>query len=77
MASVTVEMNVVVTAGKEGEGGFDIKVISFGGKKSYEEQQVHKITVELAPLTRREQSANKYLEDLLLKVDKMARGQPG
>jgi len=45
--SVVIEVNVVVTESKEGAGGFDLKVITASGKKSYEQQQVQKITVVL------------------------------
>jgi hypothetical protein len=45
--SVTIEVNVVVTRTKEGHGGIDLKVLTVGGAKAFEEQQVHKVVLNL------------------------------
>jgi len=56
--TVTVEVNVVVTETGEGGGGIDLQVITVSGKKTFENQQVQKITVVLKPiqLSRQERS---------------------
>jgi NTP-dependent ternary system trypsin peptidase co-occuring protein len=66
--SVTVEVNVTLTESTEGSGGFDIKVITLEGKESYEEEQVHKISVELSSLTRAEQRSRKYPDGVNLVI---------
>jgi len=43
--SMTIKVNVVITQTNEGKAGFDLKVITAGTKASYQEQQVHKVTV--------------------------------
>ena len=45
--SVTLEVNFVVSESYEGGGGIDLKVISASGKKTYAEEQVHKVSVSL------------------------------
>lgn len=45
--SVTLEVNFVVSESTEGGGGIDFKVLSASGKKTYQEQQVHKVSVAL------------------------------
>lgn len=45
--SVTLELNVVATTTTEGHGGVDLKVLTVGGAKSFEKQQVHKVVLNL------------------------------
>lgn len=45
--SMTIEVNFVVTRSGAGKGGLDFKIITAGGEKSYENQQVQKITLNL------------------------------
>ena len=52
---LTVEVNFVAVAAKDARGGLDFKVITIGGLnvgggKHYENQEVHKVTLELAAL---------------------------
>jgi hypothetical protein len=49
--SLTIEVNVVASRTREGEGGLDIKVLSIGGKRVSEHEKIHKITVELEALS--------------------------
>jgi hypothetical protein len=45
--SMTIEVHVVATHKREGKGGIDLRVLTIGGQKNYEHQQVHKITMTL------------------------------
>jgi Trypsin-co-occurring domain 2 len=45
---LTVEANFVVTKAKSGQGGLDLKIITVGGGRHVEHQQVHKLTLTLA-----------------------------
>ena len=47
--SLTLEVNVVATSAAEGGLGLDLKIVKADGKRSYEQQQVHKITLLLEP----------------------------
>jgi len=49
---LTLEVNFIVTKSKGGTGGFEFKVLTFGGIKAggdleHQEQQIHKITLSL------------------------------
>lgn len=44
---LTIEVNFVVTESKDAHGDFDFKVITAGGSKTIDQQQVHKITLSL------------------------------
>jgi hypothetical protein len=44
---MTIEVNFVVTESKEATGGLDLKIITAGGRKEYQQQQIHKITLDL------------------------------
>jgi hypothetical protein len=46
---VVVEVHVVVTKAVEGQAGFDLKVVTVGGKGQYQQNEVHKVTVRLKP----------------------------
>lgn len=45
--SLTIEVNFVATESREIEGGIDFRVITAGGQKHFEQQQVHKLTLAL------------------------------
>ncbi|HVS08365.1 MAG TPA: trypco2 family protein [Planctomycetota bacterium] len=45
--SVVIEVNVVATKTAKGHGGIDLKVITAGGAKEHQRQEVHKITLNL------------------------------
>jgi hypothetical protein len=47
---MTIEVNFVAIDTKGVRGGLDFKVITAGGEKHYENQQVHKITLSLGAL---------------------------
>ena len=44
---LTIEINFVVTRTTNAKGGFDFKLVTIGGDKTYEDQQGQKITREL------------------------------
>jgi NTP-dependent ternary system trypsin peptidase co-occuring protein len=70
--SLAIEVNVVVTDALEGEGGIDIWIVKAGGKKSYQREQVHKITLVLQPSNRGddiESAISRAKDDLLFKRD--------
>ena len=48
VASLEIELNFTVTESKSGQGGLDLKVISVGGERKYDQQQVQRIVVHLA-----------------------------
>jgi hypothetical protein len=50
---LTLEVNFVVTESAQGKGGLDFKIITIGGEKGYEQQQVHKVTLQLAAVPQR------------------------
>ena len=62
--SVTIELNVVATKTTEGHGGVDLKVLTVGGLKSFEEQQVHKVILNLRAKEPGEPQYNDALEEL-------------
>lgn len=45
--SLTLEVHFVVTRSTKTTGGFDLKVITFGGETTYTSEQVHKISLSL------------------------------
>lgn len=56
--SLTLEVNFVVTKSRGGSGGFEFKVLTFGGIKAdgdveHQEQQVHKIVLSLKAISGR------------------------
>jgi Trypsin-co-occurring domain 2 len=51
--NMTIEVNFVATETREARGGLDFRVITAGGSRSYDQQQVHKITLSLAAVSRR------------------------
>jgi hypothetical protein len=59
---LTIEVNFVAIDTKGGRGGLDFKVITVGGEKHYENQQVHKITLTLGALPY--QDGDSRFEDL-------------
>ena len=59
--SVTIEINVVASEKAEGSGGFDLHVVTAGGSKSFETQEVQKIVVTLRTLTTAEQRSGLFV----------------
>ncbi|WP_126349481.1 trypco2 family protein [Kocuria rosea] len=47
VASLDIELNFVVTESKSGNLGMDLKVVSAGGNRHYEEQQVQRLVLHL------------------------------
>ena len=45
---MTIEVNFVATESRDLKGGLDFRVITAGGSRRYDNQQVHKITLTLA-----------------------------
>jgi hypothetical protein len=45
---MTIEVNFVAAESKEAKGGLDFRVITVGGSRQYDSQQVHKITLTLS-----------------------------
>ncbi|GEM_PF-2108845 len=50
VSTLTLEVNFVVVRGKGLKGGVDFKVITAGGDKTYEQQQIQKVTLSLNAL---------------------------
>jgi NTP-dependent ternary system trypsin peptidase co-occuring protein len=47
VSEVTLELNVVLKTSTGKHGALDLKIVSAGGEKKYEQQQVHKVTLKL------------------------------
>jgi Trypsin-co-occurring domain 2 len=47
VSALTLEVNFIVTEAKDLKGGLDFKVITAGADKSYQQQQVQKLTLSL------------------------------
>jgi hypothetical protein len=57
--TMTIEVNFVATESKDMRGGLDFRVITAGASRSYDQQQVHKITLSLTAV---EQGADPYTD---------------
>jgi hypothetical protein len=44
---LTLEVHFVAERRTEASGGLDLKVVTVGGKRTYQDQQIHKITLTL------------------------------
>lgn len=44
---LTIEVNFIASETKDVEGGLDFKIVTAGGARQYQDQQVHKITLHL------------------------------
>jgi hypothetical protein len=51
--NMTIEVNFVANETKDVHGGLDFRVITAGGSRRYDQQQVHKITLSLAAVAQR------------------------
>ncbi|MEU1027203.1 trypco2 family protein [Streptomyces mirabilis] len=62
--SLTLEVNFVAIKSKEGTGAVDFKVLTAGGRRSYQREQVHKVTMTLSsiPLEHRDDDGASALQ---------------
>jgi hypothetical protein len=65
VAELTLEVHFIVQESGEASGGLDLKVLTVGGKRQFENQQVHKVTLRLVGVPQGHDGGFAFTDDSL------------